>query len=203
MSFLIRKKAPDFETTAVVDGKIVNGFTLKQFHGHYVLLFFYPLDFTFVCPTELHAFQKELQAFEARNCKVIGCSIDSPYSHLAWLRTPMLEGGIEGVHYPLISDMKKSIAKDYGVLCEEEGVAFRGLFLINREGIVRHQLINDLPIGRSVEEALRVLDACIFSEAHGEVCPANWHKDNPGMQASDQGVRNYFSVATQRVTSAK
>src|SRR3990167_10798536 len=156
MALLIGKKAPEFQASAVVDQQIKENFSLSQYRGKYVLFFFYPLDFTFVCPTELHAFQEHLQEFVARNAQVVGCSVDSQYAHFAWLATPKSKGGIEGVKYPLVSDLSKTIARDFDVL-SPEGVAYRGLFLIDREGIVRHQLINDLALGRSVFEALRVL----------------------------------------------
>lgn len=192
MTNLVGKLAPDFNAKAVVEGQIVESFTLSQLKGQYTLLFFYPLDFTFVCPTELHAFQEKLEEFTKRNCQVIGCSVDSHFSHYAWVNTPKNRGGIEGVQYPLISDINKTIAKDYGVLIEEEGIALRGLFLIDREGKVRHQLINDLPLGRSVDEALRMLDALAFFEEHGEVCPANWSQGKKSMTPDEAGLVEYF-----------
>jgi peroxiredoxin 2/4 len=187
-SSLVGKAAPQFTTKAVVDQTVLEGFSLQDFRGENIVLFFYPLDFTFVCPTELHAFQEKLEEFEKRNTKVIGCSIDSVYSHCAWLRTPKLLGGIEGIKYPIISDINKSIAKSYGVLNEEEGVAFRGLFLIDKKGVVRHQLVNDLPLGRSVDEAIRMVDALNFFEQNGEVCPANWRKGEKSMTPSTEGL---------------
>ena len=190
---LIGKKAPHFTAKAVINGQIQDKFSLEDFHGKYVLFFFYPLDFTFVCPTEIHAFQEKLHEFQKRDAVVVACSIDSAYSHLAWSNTPKAQGGIQGVTYPLVSDIHKNIAKQYQVLHEDEGVAFRGQFLIDREGIVRHQLINDLPIGRSVEEALRLLDALIFHEEHGEVCPANWKVGAKAMEPTSKGLVNYFS----------
>jgi len=156
------------------------------------VFFFYPLDFTFVCPTELHAFQEKLHEFKQRNAEVVGCSIDSPFTHAAWLNTPKSKGGIEGVSYPLVSDINKTIAKAFDVLKEDDGIAYRGLFLIDRTGIVRHQVVNDLPIGRSVDEALRVLDALIFHEENGEVCPANWKAGEKSMKATDEGLLAYF-----------
>lgn len=191
-SLLVGKKAPHFKAKAVVDGKIVEDFSLDLFTGKYVLLFFYPLDFTFVCPTELHAFQEKLQDFKAKGAQVVGCSVDSVFSHLAWVNTPKEKGGIEGVSYPLVADLTKSIAEDYHVLKEDEGVAFRGLFLMDREGVIRHQLVNDLPLGRSVEEALRLLDALIFHDKHGEVCPANWKEGEKSMQPTQEGLKTYF-----------
>ena len=158
-----------------------------------MILFFYPLDFTFVCPTELHAFQEKIEAFEERGAQVVGCSIDSCFSHIAWLETPRSKGGIQGVEYPIISDINKELAKAYDVLCEEEGIAYRGLFLIDREGVVRHQLVNDLPLGRSVDEALRMIDALAFFENSGEVCPANWSLGQKGMKTTQEGLSEFFS----------
>lgn len=193
MGVLVGKQAPDFNASAVVNNQIVNNFTLSQFKGKNVILFFYPLNFTFVCPTELHAFQEALSEFEKRNTQVIGCSVDSPYSHYAWLNTPKSKGGIEGISYPLVADLTKSIAKNYDVLVEEAGVAFRGLFLIDKSGTVRHQVVNDLPLGRSVGEAIRILDAWIFSEKHGEVCPANWSVGKESMKPTQEGLEQYFA----------
>jgi len=195
MSVLVGKKAPSFRAKTVVDQKIVEGFSLEQFQGKYVIFFFYPLDFTFVCPTELHAFQEKLSDFEARNCQVIGCSVDSPYSHLAWIKTPREKGGIEGITYPLISDINKTISDAYGVLAPGEGIAYRGLFLIDQKGIVRHQVVNDLPLGRSVEEAVRMLDALIFVEKNGEVCPANWREGKSAMKPNQEGLEKYFTAS--------
>lgn len=192
MNTLLGKKAPEFRAKAVVQDKILEDFSLTDFLGKYVLFFFYPLDFTFVCPTELHAFQENLPAFRERNTHVVGCSVDSPFCHLAWLHTPKEKGGIEGIQYPLISDMQRTIAKSYGVLHEAEGIAYRGLFLLDKEGVIRHILINDLPLGRSVEEALRLVDALIFHEKHGEVCPANWNRGKKGMSPTEEGLLTYF-----------
>lgn len=188
---LVGKKAPEFKAKAIVKGKIAD-VSLSDFRGKCVVFFFYPLDFTFVCPTELHAFQEKLKEFEKRNTQVIGCSIDSPFTHLAWLNTPKLKGGIEGVSYPLVSDLHKSIAREFDVLNEAEGIAYRGLFLIDKEGIVRHQLVNDLPLGRSVDEALRLVDALQFHEKHGEVCPANWQAGSRSMKPTEEGLVEYF-----------
>jgi peroxiredoxin (alkyl hydroperoxide reductase subunit C) len=190
---IIGKKAPDFTASAVINGnQIVDDFTLSSFEGKYTVLFFYPLDFTFVCPTELHAFQEKLAEFESRNTQVIGCSVDSKHTHFAWLNTPIEKGGIQGVNYPLVADLTKSIASDYDVLKEDEGIAYRGLFLIDKEGIVRHQLINDLPLGRNVDEAIRLIDALQFHEVNGEVCPANWNKGDRAMSGDVEGVQSYF-----------
>lgn len=193
MTSLVGKKTPEIQAKAALNGQIVD-FSLSNYLGQYVVLFFYPLDFTFVCPTELHAFQEKLAEFEKRNAQVIGCSVDSCYSHLAWLGTPKLKGGIAGVSYPIISDLQKTIARDYQVLKEDEGIAFRGLFLIDQNGIVRHQLINDLPLGRSVDEVIRLLDALIFHEKHGEVCPANWKAGAKAMKPDEKGLAEYFNV---------
>jgi peroxiredoxin 2/4 len=194
MAVLVGKKAPDFKTKAVVGGNIVNDFSLIHFKGKYVILFFYPLDFTFVCPTELHAFQEKLEEFEKRNAQVIACSVDSSYSHYAWLNTPKSKGGIQGVDYPIVADLNKTIAKDYDVLIPEEGIAYRGLFLIDREGTVRHQVVNDLPLGRSVDEALRILDALIYFEKHGEVCPANWQHGKKSFKPTHESLEQYFAA---------
>jgi peroxiredoxin 2/4 len=190
---LVGKKAPVFTAKAVFKNKFSEDFSLAQFAGQYVIFFFYPLNFTFVCPTELHAFQEKLHEFEKRNAQVIGCSVDSPFSHAAWLNTAKEQGGIQGITYPLVSDINKTISKSFEALKEEEGIAYRALFLIDPEGMIRHQLINDLPIGRSVDEVLRTLDALIFHERHGEVCPANWRSGSKAMKPTDQGLVEYFS----------
>lgn len=192
-SLMIGKQAPTFKAKAVINGKIVDNFTLKDFNGKYVIFFFYPLDFTFVCPTELHAFQDKLQEFEKRGAQVVGCSVDSSFSHAAWIKTPKTQGGIAGVEYPIVADLNKSIAREYHVLKEDEGIAYRGQFLIDKEGIVRHQLVNDFPIGRSVDEILRILDALIFHEKHGEVCPANWKAGAKSMKPNQDGLATYFN----------
>ena len=188
---LVGKKAPDIRAQAVVKDRTVELF-LSDYAGKYVVLFFYPLDFTFVCPTELHAFQEKIKEFEKRNTQVIACSIDSCFSHSAWLNTPKSKGGIQGVTYPIISDIHKNIARAYDILKEEDGIAYRGLFLIDRKGMIRHQLVNDLPLGRSVDEAIRLLDALIFHEQHGEVCPANWQAGTKAMKPNEQGLAEYF-----------
>ena len=166
--------------------------SLSQYRGQYVLLFFYPLDFTFVCPSEIIAFDKSLKQFEEKNTAVIGVSVDSHFTHLAWKNTPRDQGGIGQVQFPLVADLGKKIAADYGVLFNDE-IALRGLFIIDKEGIVRHALVNDLPLGRSVEEALRVLDALQFTEEYGEVCPANWHKGEEAMKPTSEGVAEYLA----------
>jgi peroxiredoxin 2/4 len=193
MAVLVGKPAPDFSVKAVKGTEVLADFTLSQFKDKkYVVLFFYPLDFTFVCPTELHAFQEKLAEFAARDVEVIGASTDSWFSHLAWLNTPKAVGGIQGVEYPILSDFNKTIAKDYDVLFEGLGAAYRGLFLIDKKGIVQHQVVNNLPLGRSVDEALRMVDALQYFEKNGEVCPANWKKGEKAMKANPEGLKTYF-----------
>jgi len=208
MSVLVGKKAPHFSAPAVVNGgEFVSDFSLDQFLGKQnVILFFYPKDFTFVCPTELHAFQEKLAEFESRHTAVIGVSTDTEQCHWAWLQTPKNHGGIQGVKYPLVADSNKTISSSFDVLNGEFGVdedghltassemiAYRGLFLIDKTGTVRHQLVNDLPLGRSVDEALRVVDALNFFEQHGEVCPANWAPGKDAMKADHAGVAAYLA----------
>ncbi|MCD6347571.1 MAG: peroxiredoxin [Bacteroidales bacterium] len=208
METLIGKKAPTFNAQVVINGgEIAEDFSLDQYIGKKeVVFFFYPLDFTFVCPTELIAFQEKIEEFEKRGVAVVACSIDSEFSHWAWLNTEQNNGGIKGVKYPIVSDLNKTIAADYGVLAgeydyNEEGrlvfegtpVAFRGLFLIDKQGVVRHSVINDLPLGRSVDEALRMVDALQHFEEYGEVCPANWKQGDTAMQATAEGVAEYLS----------
>lgn len=192
METLVGKKAPYFEAEASI-GQDFKNIKLDDFKGKYLCLFFYPLDFTFVCPTELHAFSEKISEFKERNCELIACSIDSKFSHAAWLRTPKDKGGIDGVAYPILSDVHKTIARSYGTLFEEGGVAFRGLFLIDPNQVVRHVTINDLPLGRNVDEAIRVLDAIQYHEEHGEVCPANWKKGSKAMKATNEGVSGYLA----------
>jgi len=193
MCELVTKEAPDFTATAVMPDNSFAELSLSSYRGKYVILFFYPLDFTFVCPSEIIAFDKQLADFEKRNAQVIGVSVDSQFTHLAWKNTPVEQGGIGQVKYPLVADLKKDIARNYGVLLEEEGVALRGLFLIDKEGVVRHALINDLPLGRNVDEALRVLEALQFHEEHGEVCPANWREGQDAMKPTPEGVAEYLA----------
>lgn len=190
MSVLVGKEAPHFKAKCAFTDQCKT-IDLKDYRGKYVILFFYPLDFTFVCPTELHAFQERLKDFTNHDCVILGCSVDSHFSHLAWLNTPIEKGGIKGVTYGLVSDLGGQIAKDYDVL-SPEGIAYRGLFLIDREGIVRHQLVNDLPLGRNVEEALRTLLALQHTEKHGEVCPANWTQGVKAMSPSTESVIEYL-----------
>jgi peroxiredoxin (alkyl hydroperoxide reductase subunit C) len=189
---LVGKRAPDFKAKAVVGEKIIENFSLKNFLGKNIVFFFYPLDFTFVCPTELHAFQEQSAEFEKRDTVIVGCSVDSCFSHVAWLSTPKSKGGIQGVQYPIVSDITKTISHDYGVLMESEGIAYRGLFLIDKAGYVRHEVVNDLPLGRSVEETLRMVDALCYVEKHGEVCPANWQVGKKSMKADKEGLESYF-----------
>jgi peroxiredoxin (alkyl hydroperoxide reductase subunit C) len=208
MAVLVGKKAPLFEADAVVDGgEFVEKFSLEQYIGKkHVIFFFYPLDFTFVCPTEILAFQEKMEEFENRDVAVVGCSIDSKFSHWAWLNTPKDKGGIEGVTYPLVSDLSKTISANFDVLAgefdyNEDGemefngapVAYRGLFLIDKQGVVRHQVVNDLPLGRSIDEAIRMVDALQYFEEHGEVCPANWKPGEDAMQATHEGVSGYLA----------
>lgn len=192
MGVLVGKAAPDFTATAVIGHEIRENFKLSDFKGKYILLFFYPLDFTFVCPTELLAFNDKLSEFTSRGVEVIAASVDSQYSHFAWLNTPRAKGGIQGVRYPLVADLNKTIAADYDVLVEGAGIAYRGLFLIDKNFVVRHQVVNDLPLGRNVDEALRVVDALQFTEEHGEVCPANWNKGDKSMKPNQAGLEEYF-----------
>lgn len=207
MAVLVGKKAPLFEAKAVVNGgEFVEKFSLEQFIGKkHVIFFFYPLDFTFVCPTEIIAFQDKMHEFEKRNVAVVGCSTDSKYSHWAWLQTERKDGGIKGVKFPLVADLSKTIAENYDVLAGEydynedgemmfngDPIAYRGLFLIDKQGIVRHQVVNDLPLGRSVDEAIRMVDALQFYEENGEVCPADWHKGDKGMKETHAGVSDYL-----------
>jgi len=210
MGVLVGKKAPLFEADAVINGgEFVEKFTLEQFIGKkYVVFFFYPMDFTFVCPTEILAFQKKLPEFEKRDVAVVGCSIDSKHVHWAWLNTEVKKGGIKGVTYPLVADLSKTIAENYDVLAGEydfdeetnqtifdgNPVAYRGLFLIDKQGIVRHQVVNDLPLGRSVNEVIRMVDALQFSEEHGEVCPADWQPGQDAIEETAEGIANYLST---------
>ncbi|RUM36573.1 MAG: peroxiredoxin [Desulfobulbus sp.] len=193
MSTLVTKQAPDFTATAVMpDNSMKEDFKLSDYRGKYVILFFYPLDFTFVCPSEIIAFDKNLDKFKQRDCEVIGVSIDSQFSHWAWKNTPVNEGGIGNIGYPLVADLDKKISRQYGVLLDM-GVALRGTFLIDKEGVVRHAVINDLPLGRSIDEALRMVDALKFHEEHGDVCPANWHEGEDAMTPTAEGVADYLA----------
>ncbi len=190
---LIGKRAPAVKGKAVVDGKTLVEDYVMGGNGKYTLLFFYPLDFTFVCPTELHAFQERYEEFKSLGVELVGCSRDSHFTHLAWLETPKAKGGIEGVKYPLVADMDLEISKSYGVLKEDEGVSYRGLFLMDKEGMVRHMLINDLPLGRSVDEAMRMVKALQHFEEHGEVCPAGWNEGEEAFKTNKEELNAYLS----------
>ncbi len=191
---LIGKQAPDFTASAVLgDNTIVDDFTLSSLRGKYVLLFFYPLDFTFVCPTEIIAYNRAYKKFQERGVEIVGVSVDSQYSHFAWKNTPVKEGGIGNIDYPLVSDLTKQISRDYDVLFEEAGVAFRGTFLINKEGIIKHATINDLGLGRNIDEALRMVDALRYHEEHGEVCPANWDEGQEAIKPTTEGIAEYLA----------
>jgi len=192
MSSIVTSQAPDFTAQAVMPDNSFKEISLSSYRGRYVLLFFYPLDFTFVCPSEILAFNRAADDFNRRDCDLIGVSVDSQYTHFAWRNTPVNEGGIGQIGFPLVADLDKSIARKYGVLFNNE-VALRGQFLIDKDGVVRHALINDLPLGRNVEEALRVLDALQFHEAHGEVCPANWRPGEEAMAPTAEGVAEYLA----------
>lgn len=208
MAVLVGKKAPNFNAQAVVNGgEFVENFSLDQFEGNkYVVLFFYPKDFTFVCPTELFAFQEKLAEFEKRNVQIVAVSTDTEQSHWGWLQMPKNNGGIQGVTYPLVADTNKTISKNYDVLAGDyyyddndqlqasgELIAYRGLFLIDKTGVVRHQIVNDLPLGRNVDEAIRMVDALQFTEENGEACPANWNKEKSGLKATHDGIADYLS----------
>ena len=192
MCTLVTKEAPDFTAKAVMPDNSFAELKLSSYRGRYVVLFFYPLDFTFVCPSEIIAFDAALAKFQKKNAQVLGCSVDSHFTHLAWKNTPRKQGGIGPIRYPLIADLNKQISRDFGVLLDA-GIALRGLFLIDKAGVVRHALINDLPIGRSVDEAIRVLDALQFHEEHGDVCPANWHAGEEAMKPTAEGVASYLA----------
>ena len=195
MSVLVGRPAPDFTAAAVMgDGTIKENFKLSSYKGKkYVALFFWPLDFTFVCPSEIIAHEKRRTAFEERGVQLIGVSIDSQFTHYAWRQTPVNKGGIGEVGFPMVADVTHAITRGYGVEHPQDGVAFRGSFLIDKDGIVRHQVVNDLPLGRDVDELLRVIDALQFHEKHGEVCPAGWHKGEAGMEATPKGVASYLA----------
>ena len=191
---LVTKKAPDFTATAVLaNGEIVDNFNLYENIGEKgAVLFFYPLDFTFVCPSEIIAFSHRIDEFTKRGINVIGCSIDSQYSHFAWRETPVEEGGIGRINFPLVADLNKQIARDYDVLLNDS-VALRGSFLIDADGTIRHAVINDLPLGRNEDEMLRMVDAMLFTNEHGEVCPAGWQPGDEGMKPSTDGVADYLA----------
>ena len=201
MGVLVGREAPDFNAAAVLgNGEIVDNFNFKQAsEGKYAVIFFYPLDFTFVCPSELIAFDHRLEEFKKRNVEVIGVSIDSHFAHNAWRNTPVNNGGIGPVGYTLVADMTHAICKAYDVETPDGAVAFRGSFLIDKSGIVRHQVVNDLPLGRNVDEMLRMVDALQFTEEHGEVCPAGWSQGDKGMKATPDGVAEYLASESDKL----
>jgi alkyl hydroperoxide reductase subunit AhpC len=192
MSVLVAKEAPNFCAKAVMPDGSFKDVSLNEYRGKYVVLFFYPLDFTFVCPTEIIAFSEAEGQFEALGSQLLGCSVDSHYTHLAWRNTPRKQGGLGDIKYPLVSDLDKKIAQAYDVLLPG-GIALRGLFLIDKQGIVRHQVVNDLPLGRNVDEALRMVKALQYFESHGEVCPANWKEGSATIKPDPKGSQEYFS----------
>jgi len=207
MGVLVGKKAPQFTAAAVINGEeIVEDFSLEQYKGKYVILFFYPKDFTFVCPTELHAFQQRMEDFKKLDVEIVAVSTDTEQSHWGWLQLTKDQGGIQGITYPVVADTNKTIAANYDVLAgnyfydendemqaDGEMVAYRGLFLIDKEGVVRHQVVNDMPLGRNVDEAMRMVKALQFFEEKGEVCPANWDEGKAGMKDTHEGVADYLS----------
>ena len=193
MSVLVSKEAPDFTATAVMpDGSINAEFKLSDYKGQYVVLYFYPLDFTFVCPSEIIEFDRKLEEFKSRNTQVIGVSIDSQFTHSAWRKTAINDGGIGEVQYPLVADLNHGIKEAYGIGHSGAPVAMRASFLIDKEGVVQHQVVNNLPLGRNIDEMIRMVDALQFTEEHGEVCPANWNKGKSGMKPSAEGVAEYL-----------
>jgi peroxiredoxin 2/4 len=192
MCNLVTKEAPNFKAQAVMPDNSFAEISLSAYRGKYLLLFFYPLDFTFVCPSEILAFNSKLDEFKRRDCEIVAISVDSHFTHLAWKNTPVKEGGIGNVQFPMVADLNKKISLDYGVLLPE-GISLRGLFLIDTMGIVRHTLVNDLPLGRNVDEAIRMVDAVQFFEKHGDVCPANWRPGEEGMKPTAAGVAEYLT----------
>jgi len=200
MTVLVGKQAPDFSAPAVMpNGAIEENFSLSDLRDKYVVLFFWPLDFTFVCPTEIIAHDHRLELFKERRVEIVGISIDSQFTHFAWRETPLNEGGIGPIKFPMVADVKHEITQAYGIEHPEEGVALRASFLIDREGVVQHQVVNNLPLGRNVDEMLRVVDALQFSEEHGEVCPAGWQKGDIGMTPDAQGVASYLSEKAEKL----
>ncbi len=200
MSVLVTKEAPDFTAAAVLqDGTIKEDFTLSDLRGKYVVLFFYPLDFTFVCPTEIIAHDKRIDEFKKRDVEVVCVSIDSQFTHFSWRNTPVEKGGIGSIRFPMVADVKHEIAQAYGIEYTDAGVALRASFLIDKDGIVQHQVVNNLPLGRNVDEMLRVVDALQFHEQHGEVCPAGWQKGEKGMKPTADGVADYLSSNSEKL----
>ncbi|KHE92396.1 MAG: peroxiredoxin [Candidatus Scalindua rubra] len=200
MSVLVTKEAPDFTAAAVLpDGSIKEDFKLSDLRGKYVVLFFYPLDFTFVCPTEIIAHNKRIDEFKKRDVEVVSVSVDSQFSHHAWRNTPVNKGGIGAVKFPMVADVKHEIVQAYGIEFADAGVALRASFLIDKEGIVQHQVVNNLPLGRNVDEMLRLVDALQFHEKHGEVCPAGWQKGEDGMKPTADGVAGYLTSHSEEL----
>ena len=200
MSVLVGKPAPDFTAPAVLpSGEIVEDFNLAALKGKYVVLFFWPLDFTFVCPTEILAHDRRIEAFSSKEVDVVGISIDSQFTHFAWRSTPVKEGGIGPVRFPIVADVKHDITRAYGIEHPDAGVALRASFLIDRDGIVQHQVVNNLPLGRNVDEMLRMVDALQFTETHGEVCPAGWNKGDAGMSPTSDGVADYLATHAEKL----
>ena len=194
MAVLVTKEAPDFTATALMpDGSFKSDFKLSSLRGQKVVLFFYPLDFTFVCPSELLAFHNRIKDFQSRKTQVVGCSVDSQFTHLAWTNTAVEQGGVGKLSYPLVADLNKNIARTYDVLLND-AVALRGSFLIDEQGVVRHEVVNDLPLGRNIDEMIRMVDALDFHKQHGEVCPAGWTKGKQGMKPSKEGVATYLAA---------
>jgi len=199
MSVLVSKQAPDFTAPSVTPGGCIEDFTLSSLRGKYVVLFFWPLDFTFVCPTEIIAHDRRLQEFRDRGVEVVGISIDSQFTHFAWRSTPVDQGGIGPVGFSMVADVKHEIAKAYGIEHPDAGVALRASFLIDREGVVQHQVVNNLPLGRNVDEMLRLVDALQFTEKYGEVCPAGWQKGDIGMKPDAGGVADYLAKNVEKL----
>ncbi|MDY0190972.1 MAG: peroxiredoxin [Desulfuromonas sp.] len=200
MSVLVAKEAPDFCASAVLaDGSIVADFKLSDLKGKYIVLFFWPLDFTFVCPSEIIAHNNRIEQLRERGVEVVGVSIDSQYTHLAWRNTPINDGGIGPVQFPMVSDLKHEICQAYGIQHPQAGVALRASFLIDKEGLVQHQVVNNLPLGRNVDEMIRTVDALQFFEQHGDVCPAGWKKGDSGMQATSEGVAKYLAENSEKL----
>ena len=200
MNTLVTKNAPDFTAPAVLpSGEIIDDFKLSDLKGKYVVLFFWPLDYTFVCPTEIIAHDRRMEQFKERGVEVVGISIDSQFTHFAWRNTPVKEGGIGNVRFPIVADLKHDIITAYGIEHPEVGVALRASFLIDRDGVVQHQTVNNLPLGRNVDEMLRLVDALQFAEEHGEVCPAGWQKGDDGMTPTADGVADYLSSNVEKL----
>lgn len=200
MSVLVGKPAPDFTAPAVMpSGEIVEEFKLSDLKGKYTVLFFWPLDFTFVCPTEILAHDRRMEAFKQRGVEVVGVSIDSQFTHFAWRNTPVKEGGIGPVQFPMVADVKHDITRAFGIEHPDAGVALRASFLIDRDGTIQHQVVNNLPLGRNVDEMLRMVDALQFTEQHGEVCPAGWTKGDEGMNPTSDGVADYLAANAEKL----